>query len=322
MAWRFEPGEGLREAFSRVAREEVARVRGCLSARQPDLETAVHEARQGFKRLRALLRLAKPQLGQDFAVENRRWRDASRLLSGSRDTTVLLQTFDKIIAKCNGAMPASQSRRLRAAIESRADKNGGANIEPDVREVLSLLDEADEAIVRLNWPDSPASLLKGLRKSQGRLRKDWKRARKTAEADALHSWRKSVKDQAAQLRLLRGVAPARMRARRNDEKKAGELLGDEHDLWLLSEHLRSEPSPSKLAAARDILLSEIGKERESLREEAFKKGKGFSSAGAKSFAGEIASAWRRASSRKRKPRPGKTARPRGRIAGSATSPGP
>jgi hypothetical protein len=113
-----------------------------------------------------------------------------------------------------------------------------------------------------------------------------------------------------------------MRARRNDEKKAGELLGDEHDLWLLSEHLRSEPSPSKLAAARDILLAEIGKERESLREEAFKKGKGFSSAGAKSFAGEIASAWRRASSRKRKPRPGKTARPRGRIAGSATSPGP
>jgi len=320
MGWRFEPGEGLREAFSRVAREEIARVRGCLSAKGPDLETAVHEARQGFKRLRALVRLAKPQLGEDFAVENRRWRDASRLLSGSRDTTVLLQTFDKIIAKCNGALAPGQSRRLRATIKSRADRNGAADVDPHVQEVLALLDEADEAIVRLNWPDSPASLLKGLQKSQGRLRKAWKKARKTGEADALHSWRKSVKDQAAQLRLLRGVAPGKIRARRNEEKAAGELLGNEHDLWLLSEHLRSAPSYFKLAATRDLLLSEIGREREGLREEAFRKGKGFSSDGAKSFAGTIASAWKKASSRKPKPPRGKGRN--GAAPGGSTSPGP
>jgi len=297
MVWRFEPGEGLRDAFCRVAKAEIAKVRAGLSAPDPELETAIHEARQGFKRLRALVRLAKPRLGSDFTVENRRWRDASRLLSGSRDTTVLLQTFDKVRAKCDGQLPASKSRKLRARIASHAGKNGAADLEPHLREVFALLDEADRAVARLNWPGSSGALMKGLRKSQGRLRKYWKKACATAEADALHSWRKSVKDQAAQLRLFRQATPGKVRARRNDEKAAGELLGDEHDLWLLSEHLRAETTPSELAAAREVLVAEIEKDRKALRERAFKKGRAFSSESAKSFAGAVCSAWEKASAR-------------------------
>ena len=95
MTWRFEPGEGLQNAFRRVAAEEIARVRSSLGAPDADRNAVIHEARQGFKRLRGLTRLAKPQLGADFDAENRRWRDAGRLLSGSRDITVLLETFDK-----------------------------------------------------------------------------------------------------------------------------------------------------------------------------------------------------------------------------------
>ena len=53
--------------------------------------------------------------------------------------------------------------------------------------------------------------------------------------EALHSWRKRVKDQAAQLRLFRRVVPAGVsRSRIADEKETAELLGNEHDLWLLS----------------------------------------------------------------------------------------
>lgn len=322
MAWRFEPGEELRDAFRRVATEEIAKVRAGLSAPHPDLETAIHEARQGFKRLRALVRLAKPQLGSDFTVENRRWRDASRLLSGSRDTTVLLQTFDKVTAKCDGKLPASKSRKLRARIASNAGKNGAADLEPHIREVLVLLDEADGAVARLNWPGSAGALLKGLRKSQGRLRKYWKKASATTEADALHSWRKSVKDQAAQLRLFRQATPGKVRARRNDEKAAGELLGDEHDLWLLSVHLCAEAAPSELAAAREVLVAEIEKSRKALRERAFRKGKAFSSESAKSFAGTICSAWEKASARQSAATQRKRRRSNGAARGSATSPGP
>ena len=94
MTWRFEPGEPLSDAFRRVAGEEVARIRSGL-ADDIDHAKAVHQARQGFKRLRALTRLGKPALGSAFDEENRRWRDAGRLLAGSRDNTVLLQSFDR-----------------------------------------------------------------------------------------------------------------------------------------------------------------------------------------------------------------------------------
>ena len=67
MAWRFEPGEGLRKAFRRVSAEEIAKVRAGLSGPEADRDKAIHEARQAFKRLRALVRLAKPPLGSDFA---------------------------------------------------------------------------------------------------------------------------------------------------------------------------------------------------------------------------------------------------------------
>jgi hypothetical protein len=59
-------------------------------------ELAVHQARRAFKKLRALVRLGRPSLGASFTRENHRWRDAGRLLSASRDATVLLGSFDRM----------------------------------------------------------------------------------------------------------------------------------------------------------------------------------------------------------------------------------
>ena len=55
MAWRFEPGEGVRSAFRRVSAEEIAKVRSGLTGPEDNRDKAIHEARQGFKRLRALV---------------------------------------------------------------------------------------------------------------------------------------------------------------------------------------------------------------------------------------------------------------------------
>ena len=136
MAWRFEPGEGLRKAFRRVSAEEIAKVRAGLRGPEADRDKAIHEARQAFKRLRALVRLAKPPLGSDFAAENRRWRDAGRLLSGSRDTTVLLQSFDKLHRRLGGKVPAQAVKRLRSRIAKTEAGNGADDIEAKLHQVL------------------------------------------------------------------------------------------------------------------------------------------------------------------------------------------
>lgn len=323
MAWRFEPGEELCAAFRRVALEEIARIRAGLTSPEIDRDTAIHQARQGFKRMRALVRLAKPQLGAEFAAENERWRDAGRLLSGSRDIAVLHQTYDKLIAERGADLPAAKVRRLR----SRLAANGAAPPEPaeaeaNVRRVLDLLDEAASTVGRLGWPDSAAALRKGLHKCQARLKRDWKKAHETLEADALHSWRKCVKDQTAQLRLFRRALPDGFRGRRTTGKAIGELLGDEHDLWLLAERLQHRTVPADLADIRDFLLKEIDKRRTSLRRRAFAEGEAFSLEKGKSFASAIGGAWDKASKRKLRVERRKATRRRNAAAKGATSPGP
>jgi len=317
MTWRFEPGEGLRKAFRRVSAEEIARVRVGLSGPATERDTAVHEARQAFKRLRALVRLAKPPLGSDFAAENQRWRDAGRLLAGSRDTTVLLKCFDELAAGRAADFPAAAVKRLRSRIASHG-KNGSADIEEKLRQVLALLDDAEASMAELDWPNSKSALLRGFRRAQKRLRRDWKAARANAEPDALHSWRKRVKDQAAQLRLFRRVTPPSFRKRISAKKVTAELLGDEHDLWLLSERLRHCRAPASLGALCDGLLTDIEQRRSTLRAEAFGKGERFSSEKAKALVKKISEGWDKAIARK----PKRGSRPRRGADGSSASTSP
>lgn len=321
MAWRFEPGERLQNAFRRVATEEIARVRSGLSAADADRNAAIHSARQGFKRLRALTRLAKPQLGADFDTENRRWRDAGRLLSGSRDTTVLLETFDKLISDCGGKVPADGVGRIRTRLAKTRSANGAAEND-QVSDALRVLDDAEQAVSKLRWPNSARALTRGIHQSQRRLHRKWKKAHESEEADALHSWRKCVKDQAAQLRLFRKNLPGSLRDRRNDEKQTAEVLGDEHDLWLLGERLGEMTLPLSLEETRDILREEIEKHREKLRSEAFEKGEAFSSDKPSAFAKAIADAWSKASTRKAKKKREKSRKPDGAARVSAIFPAP
>jgi CHAD domain-containing protein len=323
MVWRFEPGEDLQKAFRRAAAEEIARIRESLSGVSEDKNAAIHSARQGFKRLRALTRLAKPQLGEGFERENLRWRDAGRLLSGARDTTVLLQTFDKLIADCGGKVPADGVRRLRSRVAKRGPRNGrGALDVEQVEDALRILDDAEHAVSSLRWPKTIQSLAGGLKQGQRRLRRKWRKASESSEADALHAWRKCVKDQAAQLRLFRRVLTGSLRDRRNEEKETAELLGGEHDLWLLNERLGEMTLPPALAVTRDVLCAEIGGHRDKLRRAAFEKGEPFSSEKPKAFAATVRDAWVKASKRKPKKKLARHRRASERTRPGLTSPAP
>jgi CHAD domain-containing protein len=297
MGWRFDPGEALRDAFLRVAAEEIAKVRSLLSDPSIDRAKAVHEARQGFKRLRALLRLAQPSLGFRFDDENRFWRDAGRQLAGARDRTVLLESFDKIAEGCGPKAQKRQLARLRRHLAADGGRREAQSVEACICGVVALLEDVERRIESLDWPADVKELAKGLRRGQSRLRKDWKAARKEPQPEALHDWRKRVKDQAAQMRLFRQVAPEPLRARHGDEKKVAELLGEEHDFWMLAERLQGDGLPPETLPAREAMLDEASARRRALRKEAFRLGDAFSVQKGKSFARDLTDAWKNASPR-------------------------
>lgn len=294
MAWRFEPGERLSDAFRRVAAEEIAKVRRGLADPAKDRARAIHEARQGFKRLRALLRLAEPSLGKAFAEENRFWRDAGRQLSGSRDQTVLMESFDKIVAGCRSDLPAEDLDLVRAHLCAGGAGPKPSDAEKHVRIVLAQLSDAEARTMGLEWPSDAKTLAKGLRRSQARLKSNWKAARREGEPITLHDWRKRVKDQSAQLRLFRRVAPPTLRSRHADEKKTAELLGEEHDFWLLGERLRDDAVLTEATATCRVLIAEVSSRRKALRGEAFKLGKSFATQKPTAFAREMTAAWEKA----------------------------
>jgi CHAD domain-containing protein len=318
MVWRFEEGEDLRQAFCRVAEEEIARVRAGLAAEEADRSKAIHMARQGFKRLRALARLARPTLRRRFAAENRRWRDAGRLLSGSRDRTVLMESFDNLMTNCSVDLPASAIRSLRNRILEGAAVPAPSETDAKVEQVIGLIDKAAKDLATLNWPKSSEALVGGFHRSQRELRKSWKKARKEGSPEALHDWRKRVKDQSAQLRLFRNIVPDALKALREDAKKTAEYLGEEHDLWMLSSRLSEITAPPR--KARDLLLKAVEERRAVLRRKAFELGERFSSNNPKAFAREVGEAWEAASpTPSKKPRRKKPRSVRPAPGGASTS---
>ena len=295
MAWRFEPGEKLPDAFRRVATEEVARVEAGVKAKNANGAKATHEARQSFKRLRALLRLARPALGADFEEESRRWREAGRRLAALRDGTILRETFDRVVADSGNGLPANETSILRAKVTLGREATDSKEAQRILRSVLGDLRGAKRRLATLNWPESLDDLSRGLRASQSRLRKSWRRARRDRTPEALHHWRKRVKDQSAQLRLLRIVAPQEAKARREVQKQVAEFLGDEHDLCLLAERLSCAAIPPKVEPVRTRLLEVVKKRRKALHRRAFKAAEVGHSEKPGAFAAVLSAAWKTAS---------------------------
>ena len=78
-----------------------------------DADEAMHNARKRFKRVRALLKLVRREIGEkSYQRENARFRDAGRPLTEVRDARILLDTFDDLVKRLTPKVP---SRSLAAA---------------------------------------------------------------------------------------------------------------------------------------------------------------------------------------------------------------
>lgn len=296
MTWRFAPGEELAGAFRRVAAEEIAAIRAQLHPSHADREAAIHAARRSFKKLRALLRLARPSLDSAFAEQNRRWREAGRLLAHARDATVLRSSFENLVGRSRRKPPEEDVARLRGYLDAVVCSPAGSErtIKRHVAAVLRLLDAAARDLDHLDWPTKPRQLFQGLRKSQARLRASWKKARRDPDPDALHGWRKRLKDLSTQLSLLRDLMPKELKLRLDAADSLAEILGEDRDLHLLGEWLSDREIPTGMEKTLALLLRKVDRRRAKLRQRAFAQDDSLSKEKAKRLAAELATAWEQA----------------------------
>lgn len=307
-----KPDETLAHGLRRMALgqvdlaiEELART----SAGAKDTEKAVHETRKALKRLRALLRVLRRELGEDaFAREDATVRDIARRLSGARDAEVMLATLDALIER----HPRKLARlggvhRLRRALLAEHERVERQTLGDRVA-LEAVLTQLRVLRVRIaTWPlrDRAGTRLvdAGLRDlyAQGRRRFERAERKRGKDTRSMHRWRKRVKD-------LRYVAEMLERRPRSQKRRRGrsarlhrladradtlaEALGEDHDLAVLAERVRDEAKPGKRArkrskrvgrGTRKTLLKLIARRRRKLRKRALREGERLYRRGPKKF---------------------------------------
>jgi CHAD domain-containing protein len=255
---------------------------GLAGAASADVARAstVHEVRKALKRLRALLRLVRGELGgKRYARENASLRDCGRRLAGARDAEVMLSTLDALVREHPARLSTSPGvRALRSQLLSEREHAAALAIgDPHVRgEVLAELRAVRARIERWQPRERGFPLLApGLERVYARGRLRMRRARRRESVAALHMWRKQVKElRYAAETLDRGgksFKPVRVLARRAD--RLGEMLGEEHDLALLQERVRARsPLFAGERKTRKRLSRLIAHRRKRLRKRALRAG--------------------------------------------------
>jgi CHAD domain-containing protein len=256
MSFRLKRSESPADGVRRIAHELAERALAEATATDRDVVARVHNVRKCTKKLRSVLRLARPHLGDQYHVENALIRDSSRRLSASRDAAVVLATFDGLAKKQSDDQRAGSAAIRELLVGSLSDNAGNDSAEEQLAafadDARELLERIDEWIVHAS---DFAAVGDGLARSYADGRDAMQAAIGSSDAADWHEWRKRVKDHWYHVRLLRSVWKPVMKAREQELETLSDLLGEDHDLAVLDVSIARLGAPDAEAAACLIELA-------------------------------------------------------------------
>jgi CHAD domain-containing protein len=291
MAFRFKLAEPFEDGIRRIAREQIERAQAQLKG-SDDPVVAVHETRKALKRLRALLRLIRPALGESiYRDENVRLREIGAGLSSTRDRHVLLETVLKLETGTSlGSKGLAQ--RLRDVI-IRA--NGTANPEHEaaaIKQAHARLGVAKKRFAHLNVDNNGFDIVApGLEQCYRKARRALHRAYAEPSDEAFHDWRKGTQRHWRHMVLLSRAWSACFDARIAEARALSQILGDDHDLALLVGFIHSGRA-EELEVAQIAAVEEAARQRQSqLRAMAHPRGLRLFAEGPRNLRRRVAAYW-------------------------------
>ena len=274
MAYRLEDGEPVRDGIRRCSREQLdAAIHALTDGIQTDPVESIHEARKSLKKERSLLRLARAALDP-----SQRRRDATvlrataRMLSGTRDADVMVGALDDLSERFVEIVPKQAIAEARTRLVAQREVERVRSMESGSAAAVAIdlkaaRHEIDDWRLR---PGGWAAIGEGLLRSYRRGRKAFKLARAEPTPENLHDWRKRVKDLWYHLRLLRPISKPIMRGQADEAHRLSELLGDDHDLWVLRTALAG--MASEIPVDLDPLIAVLDRRRDELQTDALLHG--------------------------------------------------
>jgi CHAD domain-containing protein len=240
MSFELHQRKHIEDELTKIVRQQLRDAAHALTTSAgSQFRSAVHESRKSVKKVRAVAAFLKQADARLPRRDRRRLKSAARALSRVRDSTAIIDTFDRVRRRYPKQLPEHTYEILRRDLvaardrsEARAQRAGGV---AGAAERLEKTRKSAKqwASPSIEWPDVIAIVTASYRRSRNAM----KRARVTGQSATLHRWRKEVKTLWYQLRLVKplttGVAPLIAELNRLETE-----LGDDHNLVVLGATLR------------------------------------------------------------------------------------
>lgn len=264
MAHHIRRHEPVAEGLVRLVRADLHKAHHALAGEEPR-ERRIHRVRQRLKRVRSLLAVLEPALGQTAADARREVAAAARLLAGARDADAAAASARELRASTT-----EDAGLDRVVANLTAAAHEAHHRAPPVEEVRDRLAAVETELEKLPGDlDGKALLAAALRRSYRKGRRAMKRAGASLSTPDLHRWRKAVKDLWHLLAIAERRIPDVDDRRRDDLARLGEMLGQDHDHAILAEKLALS-LPADPALMRQLAV--IARERRRLERDAFALG--------------------------------------------------
>jgi len=272
MAFRFERDFAtVQDGIRHIAVELIDDAITCAAGKRKDVHETVHSLRKSCKKLRGLVRLVRPVF-DDYQAENTAFRDAGQGLSFLRDAGVLIETYDSLLESYRDQIERSKFAPIRRRLTLLQKEVAGRDDIPDLINKFSRsLAKAHKRARRWRIAgDGFEAVAPGLSKSYKRAQRAMDAAAKEPIPEAVHEWRKRVKDHWYHARLLCPIWPKPMKVYSEVADQLGDMLGKHHDLEVFRQRL----AKNELGDASDceVLVGLVRRRQKALEEEAFSVG--------------------------------------------------
>lgn len=239
MVYKLNKEKDLIKNISRIANEEIE---ACLEALETlNVHEAIHDIRKRLKKLRALSRLVRDELGQEnYKSINIYFRDLGKEISDFRDLTAHLETIEMLQERFGKHLYVNFFRTFTSQIEEERkemeEKLRSQNFFSD--HLVNKLEKAKEELT--SWPVDSNNIniiLPSIERVYTRGQKALHKAYKDPEKEIFHEWRKRVKYLWYQTLLLQDTWPKFFDTMEAEIHQLADLLGNDHDLMVLKEKI-------------------------------------------------------------------------------------
>jgi CHAD domain-containing protein len=290
MSFRLKDPTSVGDELHRLVRKEHRAALARLSDQGSD-EEAVHEARKSVKKIRAVLRLLRDDLGADFQAEDDRLRDAAHRLSTLRDADATAETLEALHRR----YPAVVTRRVTGTVLRGArsrKRQARRRADGVIGQAASALRRSHQAPERVRQVGGRGAVEAGLTRGYRRARKALRELRLDSDATQFHAWRRRVKHHTYQVRLFEGLHGT-PRARARSLRRLETWLGEDHNHAILRANILASPDRFGDARTTAIVLGCIVKHQAWLRAHALALGRRVFTAKPERFRRSASAWWRR-----------------------------